>query len=711
MSTTLSPAVTDEPHAARAVTDPLQGEPQPRTAVGASGTWLPGVRHLSFGGDYNPEQWPREVWLEDIRLMREAGVTLVSIGIFSWALLEPREGEFDFAWLDDVVALLADAGIGISLGTPTASPPAWFWAKYPAARPVTRDGVPLGFGSRGMASPSSPEYAIAVTRIVTELATRYGSNPAVKLWHVHNEYGAPVSDSYDDHSVRAFRAWLEARYVTIERLNAAWGTTFWGQHYAGWHEIDAPRRAATTVNPAQQLDFARFTNFALLECFKRERDILRRLSPGIPITTNFMATSCPSIDYWSWAREVDIVSNDHYLTSQRDDRHVMLSMDADMVRSLAGGKAWLLMEHSTSAVNWQSRNIAKQPGELARNSFAHYARGADGILFFQWRASRFGAEKFHSAMLPHGGSDSRIHRETAALGRGLARLDETLGSVVGARVAILWDWESLWALGLEWRPSADLNQRRQIETFYSCLWHDGFTIDFAHPEADLSAYDLVIAPSLYLVSDAAAENLRGYVARGGVFVSSYFSGIVGETDAIPAGFSPGQLRDVLGIEIEEFRPLRSDERVLLSNDLAGSVWTDDLRATTASVLATYVDGPAAGGAAITRNEFGDGTAWYFSTELDAAALSIAMAPVFERAGIHIDADGNRSLETVERVGADHTFTTYINHAATAATARGAGVDLLTGEQLDPITVPAGGVRVIRRENSTRPNNESETSHG
>ena len=661
-----------------------------------SGTWLPGVRHLSFGGDYNPEQWSRATWLEDIGLMRETGVTLVSIGIFSWALLEPREGEFDFGWLDDVVALLTDAGIGISLGTPTASPPAWFWQKYPAARPVTRDGVPLGFGSRGMSSPSSPEYAAAVERIVTELATRYGRNPAVKLWHVHNEYGAPVSASYDDHSVRAFRTWLESRYGSIERLNAAWGTTFWGQHYAEFGEIDAPRRTATTANPAQQLDFARFTNFALLECFRRERDIIRRLSPGIPITTNFMATSCPSVDYWSWAREVDIVSNDHYLTSQRSDAHVMLSMDADMVRSLAGGKPWLLMEHSTSAVNWQSRNIAKRPGELARNSLAHYARGADGILFFQWRASRFGAEKFHSAMVPHGGANTRIHRETVSLGRGLGRLSETHGSVVAARVAILWSWESLWALGLEWRPSEDLDQRRQIETFYSRLWHDGVTVDFAHPEADLSGYDLVIAPSLYLVSDAAADNLRDYVDGGGVFVSSYFSGIVGETDAIPAGFSPGQLREVLGIEIEEFRPLRSGERVRLSNDLTGSIWTDDLRPTTATVEATYVDGPAAGGAAITRNDFGDGAAWYFSTELDTDALRIALSPVFERARILIDPDRDSSLERVDRVGTEHTFSTYLNHGETTAVVAGAGLDLLTGETLDPITVQAGAVRVIRR---------------
>jgi beta-galactosidase len=653
--------------------------------------WLPGVDQIVFGGDYNPEQWPREVWEEDVRLMRQAGVNLVSIGIFSWGLLEPREGEFDFGWLDDVMAMLTEAGIGIDLGTPTASPPAWFWKAYPQARPVTRSGIPLAFGSRGMASPSSPDYARAAARITTELARRYGSHPGLRLWHVHNEYGAPISECYADDSVLAFREWLQKRYGSLEALNSAWGTAFWGQHYSEWEEIDAPRQAATTTNPAQRLDFARFSDHALLECFRRERDILRELSPGIPVTTNFMASSCPAVDYWSWAREVDIVSNDHYLTANRADRHVMLSMDADLTRSLAGGEPWLLMEHSTSAVNWQPRNVAKAPGELLRNSMAHFARGADGIMFFQWRASRSGAEKFHSAMLPHGGTDTQVFREVSALGAGLASLSVLRGSRVRSRVAILWDWESNWALGLDWRPSIDLSTRRQTETFYSRLWHDGVGIDFAHPSADLSGYDLVIAPGTYLLTAESAENLADWVGAGGTLVAAYFTGIVDQFDSVPAGASPGYLRDLLGLRIPEFRPLLAGQTVRLSDGTTGTIWTDEIEIDTADVVATYLDGPAAGGPAVTRHEYGRGSAWYLSTEFGVEDLVSVLAGAYRDAGITAHA-GHGALETVVRHGDQAEFTIRINHGD-ADIAVPDGGECIMGA---PGIVPGGGVQVTAR---------------
>ena len=242
---------------------------------GTNGRWIPGTTQIRFGGDYNPEQWSRETWLEDIELMQQAGINMVSIGIFSWALLEPREGEYDFSFLDDIIGLLGAAGIHVDLGTPTASPPAWFWKKYPESHPVTRDGIRLGFGSRGMVSPSSPEYRAAASGIAGELAKRYTSNPAVVMWHIHNEYGAPISESYDDYSVAAFREWLQAKYGTLDGLNRAWGTLFWGQVYGEWDEIDVPRLSASVTNQAQRLDFQRFTSDALLACYIAERDAIR----------------------------------------------------------------------------------------------------------------------------------------------------------------------------------------------------------------------------------------------------------------------------------------------------------------------------------------------------------------------------------------------------------------------------------------------------
>jgi beta-galactosidase len=679
------------------MTDVLQ-----RTAArSAPGQWLQRPAGLCYGGDYNPEQWPREVWVEDIALMKEAGNNLVSIGIFSWVLLEPREGEYDFEWLDYLMDLLADAGISVDLGTPTAAPPAWFWKKYPQARPVTREGIALGSGSRGMASPSSPEYLRAAATITEQLARRYGSHPALVLWHVHNEYGAPVSDSYDHYSVAAFREWLQARYGSLDGLNQAWGTLFWGQKYGEWDEIDAPRLAASVSNQAQRLDFRRFSSDALLKCFIAERDVIRRYTPQVPVTTNFMATNCLAVDYWKWSREVDIVSNDHYLVAERTDNHILLSMDADLTRSLAGNRPWMLMEHSTGAVNWQGRNIAKRPGELGRNSISHLARGADAVMFFQFRASRFGAEKFHSAMLPHAGTGSRIWREVLDLGDDLRKLSAVKGSAVQARVAILWDVESFWAQDLEWRPSSDLNHRERIEAYYSVLWQHGITADFAHPEGDLSGYDLVLAPALYLVGERAAANLRGYVDGGGHLMVSYFSGIVDSNDTVPDGASPGGLRDVLGLEIHEFLPLRIGEKVNLSNGSGGMVWAEDIHPGTATVVTSYLDGPAAAGPAITRNAFGGGTAWYVSTKLDGADLTAVVLDAVRAAGLEAGPKLPEGLEVVTRSTSKDTFTFLINHNDADAEYPATGHDLLTGEaSADLAVVPGGTVRVIHaREGS------------
>ncbi len=384
---------------------------------------------LAFGGDYNPEQWPEAVWHEDVRLMREAGVTMVSVGIFAWALLEPDPGRYDFDWLDRVVDLLHDNGIRVDLGTPTVAPPKWFYDEHPDALPVTADGARLAFGSRGAICHSNPAYRQAAARITEQLARRYGKHPALALWHVHNEYGVPVSACYCDNCAAHFRSWLERTYETVEAVNEAWGTTFWGQRYRSLAEIDPPRTTPTVGNPAQALDYKRFADATLRENFVRERDILHRLAPGVPVTTNFMTalSQCNTVDYWAWGREVDLVTNDHYLITDGRRTHVNLAMAADLTRSVAGGAPWLLLEHATSGVNWQPRNPAKAPGQMARNSLAHVARGSDGAMFFQWRQSRRGAEKFHSAMLPHGGTETKIWREVLELRRFPGRVGSRQG--------------------------------------------------------------------------------------------------------------------------------------------------------------------------------------------------------------------------------------------------------------------------------------------
>lgn len=691
--------MTNAPTLGETAATPRDAADRNAEARPARSGWIPGTDRIAFGGDYNPEQWDRDVWVEDIALMKRAGISLVSIGIFSWALLEPREGEYEFGFLDEVMDLLHGAGISVDLGTPTAAPPAWFWRTYPEAHPVTRDGLRLGHGSRGMASPSSTAYRAAARGIADALGARYATHPALVLWHVHNEFGAPVSECYSPASAAAFRVWLQNRYGSLDALNAAWGTNFWGQRYGDWDEIDAPRTSPSIVNPAQRLDFARYTSNALLECFVAERDALKAHTPHIPVTTNFMATNCPSIDYWAWSREVDIVANDYYLVAERADNHVLLAMDADLTRSLAGGRPWILMEHSTGAVNWQPRNIAKRPGEMARNSLVSVARGADAVLFFQFRASRSGAEKFHSAMLPHGGTQTRIWREVEALGATLGGLDDVMGGSVPARVAILWDVESFWAQDLEWRPSVDLGHRERIVAFYTELWRRDVAVDFAHPHDDLSAYDVVLAPASYLLDAASAANLRGFVAEGGRLVSSYFSGIVDEHDAVPDGPYPAGLREVLGLRIDEFLPFHAGESARLDDGSTGTVWADDIVLDGAEAVATFEDGPAAGRAGVTRNVYGAGSAWYVSTKLDGDDLGMLLERVLAEAGVEsAAAHPVAGLERVERRTDEALFVFLANHGDTdVEVADVSGIDVATGESVSGLVVPGAATRVIRSE--------------
>jgi beta-galactosidase len=663
-----------------------------------------GLTRLAFGGDYNPEQWPESVWREDVRLMQEAGVTMVSVGIFSWALLEPAPGAYDFGWLDRVLALLHDNGVRVDLGTPTVAPPAWFYRAHPEALPVTAEGVRHEFGSRGAICHSNADYRAAAANITTRLAERYGAHPALAMWHVHNEYGVPVSACYCDSCAAHFRRWLATTYGTVDAVNDAWGTAFWGQRYADLEQINPPRVTPTVGNPAQALDYKRFADTTMRENFVMERDILHRLSPGVPVTTNFMTalSQCDSVDYWAWGREVDIVTNDHYLITDGRRTHVNLAMAADLTRSVAGGAPWLLLEHSTSGVNWQPRNPAKAPGQMARNSLAHVARGSEGAMFFQWRQSRRGAEKFHSAMVPHGGTDTRVWREVVELGTAMESLGQIRGTRTTADVAVLWDWHSWWAQSLDWRPSEDHDARERADAYYEALYDHHLTVDFAHPEADVSRYPLVVVPALYLMTEEAGNNLRAYVENGGTLVVSCFSGIVDEHDAVHEGACPGPLRDVLGLTVEEFSPLLKDERVRLTgpdgSEFHADVWTEFVVPRGAETVWTYADGLTAGRPAVTRHRLGEGTAWYVSTRLGAPGLEALIGRASEDAHIAPRAALPRDVEVVRRTGESGTYLFVINHTVTDAKVPldTSGTELLTGERAaGRLVVPAGAVRVVR----------------
>lgn len=654
---------------------------------------------IAFGCDYNPEQWTPDVWDEDIRLMTEAGVDLVAINVFGWSHLEPREGEFDFAALDDVIERLHRAGIRINLGTGTASPPPWLTRVHPDILPMAEDGTRRFPGGRQAWCPSSSSFRKAALRLVEAVGARYGDHPALALWHVSNELGCHNALCYCDRSAVAFRLWLRRRYATIDRLNSAWGTAFWSQAYRDWDEILPPRATLSARNPSQVLDFHRFSSDELLDHYRAEADVLRAVSSA-PVTTNFMVTAhIENLDYWSWADDMDIVANDHYLDHRLADPTAELSFAADLSRGLAHGDPWILMEHSTSAVNWQPINAPKQPGEMIRNSIAHVARGADGLCFFQWRASVQGSERFHSAMLPHAGTNSEVWRSVVELGQALESMADVAGTRVEAEAALIFSWESWWAAGDESRPSQALGYLDQVHAAYGALHALGITVDIVAPGADLSKYRAVVVPGLHLVRASEAQAITDWVRQGGIALITFYSGIVDEEDRVWTGGYTGPFREALGVHIEEFAPVAVGQQLQLGSGASATLWAERLNATTASVEDSFVDGPAAGQPAITRNGWGDGEAWYLATLLEPAAYRDLLGRLVAAAGVRPAArsrGGEGRLDIVRRRGEGRSFLFVVNHSQSEASVEAIGTELFTGVSVEgEVTVPAGAVRIVR----------------
>lgn len=575
---------------------------------------------LFYGGDYNPEQWSKDVWLEDMRLMREAGVNLVTLGVFSWATIEVADGVFEFGWLDEIIELLHENGIGVDLATATASPPAWLTIANPEVLPVNYSGTRLSHGGRQGYCISSPIYKAKTGQLAAKLAERYGKHPAIKMWHVNNEYGCHNPICYCDVSASAWRVWLQRKYSDLDALNKAWGTNFWSQRYHQWAEILPPRETpvGTYPNPTMVLDYRRFSNDEILSLYVNERDAIRAIDSSHPITTNFMSMKHTSVlDYWQWASEVDFVATDHYLIAEDERNFIDLAFQADLTRGFAGGKPWLLMEHSTSAVNWQDRNLPKARGEMLANSLSHVARGSNGAMFFQWRQSISGSEKFHSAMVPHTGEQSRVWKNVKELGGKLGELTELASAETeAAEVAMIFDYQSWWALSQRNLPSTSIDYPELAHDWYRALWDLGVRVDFVAPGStaqQLAKYKMVLAPMLYLLDSKAEQELIHYSENGGYLVASYFTGISDEVDGVKLGGYGGKLvRDCLGVFVDEFAPVRVGESVHLSNGMSATEWSQFASVTSASLTASFVGGVADGSAAIAQSTTGT----YVGTRLD-----------------------------------------------------------------------------------------------
>lgn len=620
-----------------------------------------------YGGDYNPDQWPEEVWDDDVRLMKKAGVNLVSVGIFSWAKIETSEGVYDFDWLDRIIDKLGEAGVAVDLASATASPPMWLTQAHPEVLWKDYRGDVCQPGARQHWRPTSPVFREYALKLCRAMAEHYKGNPYVVAWHVSNEYGCHNRFDYSEDAEHAFQQWCEERYGTIDAVNDAWGTAFWAQRMNDFSEIVPPRFIGdgNFMNPGKLLDFKRFSSDALKAFYIAERDALAEITPDLPLTTNFMVSASGSVlDYDDWGDEVDFVSNDHYFIP--GEAHLdELAFSASLVDGIARKDPWFLMEHSTSAVNWREINYRKEPGQLVRDSLAHVAMGADAVCYFQWRQSKAGAEKFHSAMVPHAGEDSAVFRDVCELGADLNKLSDEgiLGSrLAKSRVAVVFDYESEWATEHTATPTQHVHHVDEPLAWFRALADQGVTADVVPVRGAWDGYEMVVLPSVYLLSEETTRRVRDYVVGGGRLVVTYYTGISDEKDHVWLGGYPGLIRDVVGVRVEEFMPMGNDftgvpDHLDLSNgavahDIADVIGSVD---GTATVLATFKDDPWTGMdgvPAIVANTFGEGRSVYVGARLGREGLALSLPEILESLGM-AEAGGNdgRVLH-VEREGAD-----------------------------------------------------------
>lgn len=694
-------------------------------------------RGIAFGGDYNPDQWSEETWDDDVRLMKKAGVNTVALAIFSWDRIQPQENRWDFGWLDRIIDKLGKAGIATDLASATATAPLWLYEKHPEVLPRDKFGHPVNAGSRQSWSPTSPvfkEYALTLCR---KLAERYGANPYVTAWHMGNEYGWNNRNDYSDNALNAFRLWCERKYGTIGALNQAWGTTFWGQEMNSFDEVLIPRfmGADSMVNPGQKLDFERFGNDMLLDFYKAERDAIAEICPDKPFTTNFMvSTDQCCMDYADWANEVNFVSNDHYFHEGGEMHLDELACSDALMDSFALGKPWYVMEHSTSAVQWKPLNMRKRKGETVRDSLAHVAMGADAINFFQWRASAFGAESFHSAMVPHAGEDTKLFRQVCELGETLQTLADA--GVQGSELersdtAILFSAESEWATRSETLPSMKLNHWHDVRDWYRAFLDAGTRADIMPLKYDWSDYKTVVLPTVLMLSAVDTRRLADFAAAGGRVVVGYATGLIDENFHTWLGGYPGAgnglLRDMLGIRGEEFNILGSGvegepeairlgaggevapEDAAALNGATTRLWQNDVTVTgdRTQVLAMYAGEEADeweldGMAAVTRNPYGAGEAYFVGCDLDVADLTKLIRTYLAAPAQSQQSQANTDVLHTVRKSADAAFDFYLPRGKKEVELQGVEGEPVVlfqterGEENGSYTVRRNGVLVVRR---------------
>ncbi len=585
---------------------------------------------ILYGCDYNPEQWDETTWYSDMKQMQEANINIVSLAIFSWALLQPSANRYEFDWLDRCIDLLWKNGIKINMATATAAQPAWLSMDYGDVLPVDIHGNRLFHGSRQTYCPNSPSYRHFAKLLTQKMVERYGEHQAVAMWHVNNEYGCHISACYCDRCSEEFRKWLKKYYQEIEMVNEAWGTDFWSQRYYRWEEITAPRHSAAQRNPSLLLDYQRFISDSLLDLYLAETKIIRAGSPGRMVTTNYLPHFKP-LNYFKWSAEVDVVAIDNYPDPTPGKHPSDASFDFDLARSLKEGAPFLLMEQATSQVNWRPINTSKRPGWMRLISYQAIGRGADAIMFFQWRQSRKGAEKFHSAIAGHNPNRrTRSYEEVVELGKELGALEALENSSRPAQVGIVFDYECWWALEYTPGPSEKMRYIDIVKEYYRPLFDLNIPVDFVSQSEEILKYRFVIVPQGYLLQPGFADVLRQSLSAGNTLLVGPFSGIVNRNDTLHSEGYLGSLRQLLGIAVEEFDALQPNMRnSIRSINRYGPIpkgshpcrdWCDVVTLRGARALAVFEHDYYAGSPALTINHSGSGKAFYLSTRLEDSSM-------------------------------------------------------------------------------------------
>lgn len=653
---------------------------------------FPKIPALLHGGDYNPDQWldRPDILEEDIKMMKKAGVNTATVGVFSWSALEPQEGNFQFGWLHDIMDKLYENGIYTVLATPTGARPAWMDEKYPSVLRVEKDGRRNHHSGRHNHCMSSLEYRALVEKMDTKLAQEFGNHPGLILWHISNELGG---ECYCDSCKKRFQEYLREKYHNnIEELNKQWWTSFWSRRFDSFEQIEPPYDNGEHSILGLNLDWKRFNSWNMKDYLAFERRILKKYTPQVPATANFMKLF-EQLDYVDLAKEIDIISWDGYPSWNNDyetpaDTAAELSFDHAVMRSLKKDKPFMLMESTPSLVNWHSVNKLKRPGILRASSIQTIGCGSDTVQYFQWRKGRGAAEQFHGAVVDHlGRDDTRVFKEVSEVGELLKKLAPVTGSRVASKAAVLFDWSNRWAIkDMQGMAHDTKNYEKEVRKFYNIHLKKGINADIVFPLEDLSSYSLVVLPMYYAVSKEAGAWLKEYVKNGGTVVATYLTAYVNEnTLAYLGGFPGAGLGEVFGLYAEELDTLYpTDSNAVLMKDGNKAIVKDYcelIKLTGAEVLGTYESDFYAGMPAVTVHSYGNGKAYYIGTRMEEEDLIKFFTQIWSECGIK-EKEIPEGVEYLTRTAEDgSTFDFYVNYNAMPVTVQLSkdGTNLLNGE--------------------------------